>query len=206
MVPEPELLAPNIFRWVILLCVSLLASACGDDPVEKTASCQCPEVETVPAAARSQTPYNVYTRSAPGPAAPSNQMYMMQPQTFIAEPARGLQAQRMPVAEPAWGVSQQTFKAPQNTAFQSQQYQQNTTASPWAMPDQSGAAVQQFQNAQRPWGPPVTPVYGNQSRIGKDASSQQPNQYQWGAPVGGGYYGWDPYGAPQGTGYPGYVR
>jgi len=212
MVPEPELSAPNISRWAILLCVLLLASACGDEPVEETASCQCPDVETMPAIAGYQTPYIVYTRSAPGSVTPSNQVYMMQPQTFVAEPAQqgwGLQPQRMPAAGPAGEVRQHTFMAPQNTAFQNQQYQQNTTASPWAIPDQSAAGVQQFQNTQRPWGPPATPVYGNQSRAGKDTSSQQPNQYQWGVPVGGGYYygqGPDPYGATQGAGYPGYVR
>jgi hypothetical protein len=193
MVPETESLAPTISRWVILLCVSLLASACGDEPVEKSASCQCPAVETVP---------------APEPVTRSNQMYMTQPQAYSAEPV--------------WDARQQTYRAPQNTAFQNQpyqqnqqnqpyqqnqQYQQNRAVSPWAMPEQS-AAGQQFQDTQRPWGPPATPVYGNQSRTGKDTSSQQPNQYQWGVPVGGGYYGRgsDPYGATQGTGYPGYVR
>lgn len=210
MVPESESLAPNISHWVILLCVSLLASACGDEPAEKTASCQCPEVETVPATARYQASQQVYTRSAPGPVTPSNQMYMMQPPTFVAEPARGLQTQRMPAAEPVWGASQQTFQAPQNTAFQNQQYQQyqqNTVASPWAMPQQS-APVQQFQNTQRPWGQQTAPVQGNQPRAWGDTSRQQPNNYQWGVPVGGGYYGQgsDPYGATQGAGYPGYVR
>jgi hypothetical protein len=194
MVPEPESLATNISRWVILLCVSLLASACGDEPVEKTASCcQCPEVETAPAAARYQAPDKVYTRSAPQPVTPSNQMYMMQPQTIPAEPV--------------WDARQQTYTAPQNTAFQNQQNQpyqqnqQNRAVSPWAMPEQSA-------QQQRPWGPPATPVYGNQPRAGKDASSQQPNQYQWGVPAGGGYSGWgsDPYGATQGAGYPGYAR
>ena len=203
MVPEPESLAPNISRWVILLCVSLLASACGDELVEKTASCQCPAVETVPA--RYQASEQVYTRSAPGPVTPSSQMYMMQPPPFVAEPAQqgwGIQAQRLPAAEPVWGASQQTFQAPQNTAFQ---YRQNTAASPWSMPEQF-APVQQFQSTQRPWGQQTAPVQGSQSRAWGDTSSQQPNQYQWEAPVGGGYYGWDPYGAPQGTGYPGYVR
>ena len=190
MVPEPESLAPNISRWVILLCVSLLASACGDEPVEKTASCQCPAVETVPATARYQASGQVYTRSAPEPVTPSSQMYMMQPQTFPAEPV--------------WDARQQTYKVPQSTAFQ---YQQNTAASPWAMPQQS-APVQQFQSTQRPWGQQTAPVQGSQSRAWGDTSSQQPNQYQWGVPAGGGYYGWgsDPYGATPGAGYPGYVR
>lgn len=206
MVQEPESLATNISRWVILLCVSLLASACGDEPVEKTASCQCPEVETAPAAARYQAPDKVYTRSAPQPVTPSNQMYMMQPQTIPAEPV--------------WDARQQTYTAPQNTAFQNQPYQQqyqqpyqqphqqNRAASSWAIPEQPAAAVQQFQTTQRPWGPPATPVYGNQPRAGKDAPSQQPNQYQWGVPAGAGYSGWgsDPYGATQGAGYPGYAR
>lgn len=200
MVPEPESLATNISRWIILLCVSLLASACGDEPVEKTVSCQCPEVEAVPATARYPALSNVYKRSAPDPVTPPNQMYMMPPQTFPAEPAQqgwGAQAQRIPAA------TQQTFKAPQNTAFQ---HQQNTAASPWAMPEQQ-TAVQQFQHTQRPWGPPATPVHGNQSRAGKDVSRQQPNHYQWGAPVGGGYYGWGsgPYGAMPGARYPGYA-
>ncbi len=207
MVPEPESLAPNIPRWVLLLCVSLLASACGDEPVEKTAACQCPVDETVPVAARYQVPDYVYTRPVPEPVAPSNQMYMMPPQTFTAEPAQqgwGMQVQRIPAAEPVWGARQQTFQAPQSTVFQ---YQQNTAASPWAMPEQS-APVQQFQSTQRPWGQQTAPVQGSQSRAWGDTSSQQPNQYQWGVPAGGGYYGWgsDPYGATPGTGYPGYVR
>ena len=198
MVPEPESLATNISRWVILLCVSLLASACGDEPVEKTASCQCPEVETAPAAARYQAPDNIYTRSAPQPVTPPDQMYMMQPQTNPAEPV--------------WDARQQTYKVPQNTAFQNQPYQQqyqqpyqqNKTATPWATPQHS-APVQQFQNVQRPWG---EQTQGNQPRAWGDTSRQQPNNYQWGAPVGGGYYerGSDPYGATQGAGYPGYVR
>jgi hypothetical protein len=201
MVLEPESLATNLSRWVILLCVSLLASACGDEPVEKTASCQCPEVETAPAAARYQAPDMVYTRSAPQPVTPSNQMYMMQPQTIPAEPV--------------WDARQQTYTAPQNTAFQNQPYQQqyqqpyqqHRAASPWAMQEQS-AAVQQFQDVQRPWGQQTAPAQGNQTRAWGDTSRQQPNQYQWGVPAGGGYYGWgsDPYGATQGAGYPGYAR
>ena len=217
MVPEPESFATNTSRWVILLCVLLQVSACGDEPVEQAALCQCPEVETVPASVRYSSSDNIYSRSALQPVTPPNQMYMMpQQQGFPADSAQqgwGLQSQRMPAAAPAWGAGQQTFKAPQNAAFQNQQYQQHqpyqqsTAASPWAIPDQS-AAVQQFQSVQqRPWGPPAGPVYGNLSPGVKDRPSQQPQQYQWGAPVGGGYYerGAGP-GATQGTGYPGYAR
>ena len=115
-------------------------------------------------------------------------------------------------AEPVWDARQQTYKVPQNTAFQNQPYQQqyqqpyqqNKAASPWATPQHS-APVQQFQDVQRPWG---EQTQGNQPRAWGDTSRHQPNNYQWGVPVGGGYYerGSDPYGATQGAGYPGYVR
>jgi hypothetical protein len=76
---------------------------------------------------------------------------------------------------------------------------------PWTTHEQAPAAVQQYQHQQRPWGPQAKTGPGNQSQFGKDAARQQPQPYQWQAPVGGGYYGWGApqYGTMPGAGYPG---
>lgn len=193
---EPELSATNPLRWIILLCVSLLASACGDKPAEKTVSSQCTGVETVPAAARRPVSNPVYKQPVPEPATSSNQVYRMPAQNFPAEPVQqgwGMQSRRVPATEPAWGATQQTFREPQNT-----------DTSPWAMSEQS--AVQPFQRVQRPWGPSATPAHSNRPRAGKDTTRPQPDYEPWKGPVGGGYYGWGPgpYGVMPGGGYPGY--
>ena len=201
MVPEADSLARYFTGRVILLCVSLMASACSDDePVKTTAACNCPPV--VP-----QTQGNVYQRPVPAPVTAPNRMVMMPSRTFDAAPVQqgwGLQGHGTVPAEPAWGKTQQTYEAPRHTASQTQQ---KRAATPWTLPEQSPATVQQFQHIERPWGPPVKPAHGNQPRAAKGTSRQQPNPYQWGAPVGGGYYGWGarPYGFMPGAGYPGYA-
>ena len=203
MVAETKKLALNITGWVVLLCVLFLVSACSDDdPVEKTAVCNCPLVEDSPVAAQYQAPGNIYQRPVPGPAAAQNQMYMAPSQTFSAPPEQqgwGMQNQ----AEPAWGRAQQTYEAPQYVAPQTQR---NTAVTPWTFPEQS-SQTQQFEYQQRPWGSQTSSSQRKKSQAAKDASRQPPNTYQWGAPVGGGYYGWGaaPYGATPGTGYPGYA-
>ena len=207
MVAEIKTFATNLTGWVVLLCVSFLASACSDDePVEKTAVCNCPSVESVPVAAGYQAPGNIYQRPVSEPATAPDQMYMIPPRTFSTAPVQqgwGMQSQGTVAAEPAWDRAQQTYEAPQYTAPQTQR---DTGVTPWTFPEQSPPA-QQFQYDQRPWGQQTRPAQGKQSRAAKDTTRQPPNYYQWGAPVGGGYYGWGagPYGAVPGAGYPGYA-
>jgi len=223
MVPETESLASQLTGRVILLCVTLIVSACSDDePVAKPPSCNCPPVKDVSVSEQYQTPGNIYQRPAAAQARSSNPGYMRPSQTFSSAPQQqggGSEGQyRFPAAqqqgwssqgqytvpaEPAGGVAQPTYEAPRYTASQTQR---NTAATPWEVPEQSQGTVQQYQYGERPWGPQANSGPGKHSQFGKDTPRQQPKPYQWQPPVGGGYYGWGagPYGVMPGAGYPGY--
>ena len=214
MVTETESFAAYPKCRVILLCVSLLTGACGDDePVKKAGSCNCPPVETVAApVAKYQAPGKASQRSAPGSFVQPEQMKRMPSQSFSAAPAQqewGSQGQATFQSEPAWGA-QQTYKAPQQTyqtpGYGSVQTPRNTAEKIWSFPDQSPSSTQQFQYDQRPWGPPSGSVQRRQSTTARDAARQPPSPYQWGTPTGGGYYGWgagDPMASRRVPGIPG---
>lgn len=215
MVAEAELFAIHPTFRIVLLCVSLLTCACSDDePVKKAATCNCPPVESVSSpAAQYQAPGRAYQPAASGTFNAPEQMNRMPSQTFTTVPAQqewGSQGQTTFQSEPVWGA-QQAHKAPQQTyeapRYETAQTQRNVAGKIWTFPEQAPSTAQQFQYDQRPWGPAEKPVQGYKSNSARDAARQPPNPYQWGAPTGGGNYGWGagPYGVMPGAGYPGYA-
>ena len=202
---------------IVLLCVSLLTSACGDDePNKKAAVCNCPPPESVTSpAVQYQASGRVYQRPAAGAVRAPEQVNRMPAQPYSPAPAQqewGSQGQTTFQSEPAWGA-QQVYKPPQQT-YEAPRYsstpqtQRNTAEKIWTFPEQDPQTTQQFQYDQRPWGQQAGASRGRQPNAANGATRQPPNPYQWGTPAGGGYYGWGaaPYGAVPGSGYPGYVR
>ena len=173
-------------------------------PAPQQQSWGSPGQYTVPAAPQQQswgTP-GQYTVPAPqqqGWGSQGQYTFPKAPQ----QPGWSSQGQYTVPAEPAWGKVQPTYEAPRHAASQTQR---STATTPWTTHEQAPAAVQQYQYQQRPWGPQAKTGPGNQSQFGKDAARQQPQPYQWQAPVGGGNYGWGapPYGTMPGAGYPGH--
>jgi hypothetical protein len=160
----------NHTGWVLLVCVILLAGACGDDaPVREaeTKAKTAPSAPPLPVREWYPTPKHARPRISIAPEQPAARVPMTQQPSFTPSPAPQQQ----------WNMQPQPY-----VPVQPQQYQ-------YAYP---------YQYEQRPWGAVPDSKGRKQTDAGQNSQPQGTATDYWGVPVypGGQYNGYPPPGMP----------